>query len=333
MAFNGSGVFNRLFTWATDKTNNVPVTASRMDSEMDGMATGLSNCIVKDGQQTTTARIPFALGVSSAAGSTSSVSYAAANDGNTGVYFPAADQVALAAGGVQALLATATALTPGSLIWGGMGATPIGGIMDYAGTSAPTGWLLCFGQSLDRTTYADLFTAIGTTYGTVDGTHFTLPDCRGRAIAGKDDMGGSSANRLTNQTGGLNGDTLGGTGGTETHALLLAQNASHTHTATSDGANVDHTHVAPDHTHAGGDLFDAVTTSTFGPAAGATAFVTAVNNSGGGNTAGSNTATMTTSGASADHTHTLTTASSGSGTAHNNVQPTIILNKIIFAGV
>jgi hypothetical protein len=59
MAFNGSGVFVRLFNWATDKTNSVAVTASRMDSEMDGMATGLSTCITKDGQQTTTARIPF----------------------------------------------------------------------------------------------------------------------------------------------------------------------------------------------------------------------------------------------------------------------------------
>jgi hypothetical protein len=59
MAFNGSGVFNRIFSWGTDKTNLVPVTASRMDQEMDGFATGLSNCITKDGQQTLTATIPW----------------------------------------------------------------------------------------------------------------------------------------------------------------------------------------------------------------------------------------------------------------------------------
>lgn len=111
MAFNGSGVFSRLFNWVTDKTNLVPVTASRMDSEMDGMATGLSSCLVKDGQQTATARIPFALGVSSMAGSVSSASYAQTNDANTGLYFPNTDEIGLTAGGTAVLTSTATTLT------------------------------------------------------------------------------------------------------------------------------------------------------------------------------------------------------------------------------
>jgi hypothetical protein len=59
MAFNGTGTFVRIYNWVTDKINSVPITASRMDSEMDGMATGLSNCITKDGQTTITANIPF----------------------------------------------------------------------------------------------------------------------------------------------------------------------------------------------------------------------------------------------------------------------------------
>lgn len=59
MAFNGSGVFSRLYNWVTDRDNDVPITASRMDAEMDGMATGLSTCITKDGQTTITANIPF----------------------------------------------------------------------------------------------------------------------------------------------------------------------------------------------------------------------------------------------------------------------------------
>jgi microcystin-dependent protein len=54
-------------------------------------------------------------------------------------------------------------------------------------------------------------------------TTCNIPDCRGRVIAGKDDMGGTSANRLTNQSGGLNGDTLGAMGGSETHTLTEAQ--------------------------------------------------------------------------------------------------------------
>jgi hypothetical protein len=59
MAFNGSGTFNRLYNWVTDKANSIVITASRFDDEMDGMATGLSTCITKDGQTTLTANIPF----------------------------------------------------------------------------------------------------------------------------------------------------------------------------------------------------------------------------------------------------------------------------------
>lgn len=60
MAFNGSGTFVRLYSWQTDKINGIKVRADRMDGEMDGMATGLSTCITKDGQQIVTANIPFA---------------------------------------------------------------------------------------------------------------------------------------------------------------------------------------------------------------------------------------------------------------------------------
>jgi microcystin-dependent protein len=106
----------------------------------------------------------------------------------------------------------------------GLGILPIGTVIDFAGVAAPTGFLLCFGQNVSRTTYASLFAVIGTTYGVGDGsTTFTLPDLRGRAIAGKDDMGGVSANRLTGLAGGVNGDVLGATGGEEAHILTAAQ--------------------------------------------------------------------------------------------------------------
>ena len=59
MAFNGLGVFNRLYNWVTDRNLGIKILASRMDAEMDGFATGLSTCITKDGQQTLTADIPF----------------------------------------------------------------------------------------------------------------------------------------------------------------------------------------------------------------------------------------------------------------------------------
>lgn len=174
-----------------------------------------------------------------------------------------------------------------------------GMLMPYAGASAPTGWLLCYGQSLDRTTYADLFTAIGTTYGSADGSSFNLPDLRGRVIAGQDDMGGSSANRLTDAvTGGLNGDTLGDTGGTESHTLTSAQSGlvGHTHGISASleattGSGSAETGVDP-----GDSAFQ-------------------------GNNAADNTSMINVS--------ISAVASADASEAHNNVQPTIILNYII----
>lgn len=97
---------------------------------------------------------------------------------------------------------------------------PVGSIMDFAGTSAPAGWILCYGQALNAVTnpeYQALFDVIGTTYGGSDNTDFVVPDLRGRVVAGRDNMGGVSADRLTDQTGGVDGDTLGDTGGSEVH--------------------------------------------------------------------------------------------------------------------
>lgn len=60
MPYNGSGLFSRVYNWTTDKNNSINITASRMDTETDGIATGLSTCLLKDGTQTVTANIPFA---------------------------------------------------------------------------------------------------------------------------------------------------------------------------------------------------------------------------------------------------------------------------------
>lgn len=87
---------------------------------------------------------------------------------------------------------------------------PVGSLTAYAGSTAPTGWLLCYGQAVSRTTYAALYSAIGTTYGSGDGsTTFNLPDLRGRVVAGLDDMGGTDAGRLDLA------NTLGITGGAQ----------------------------------------------------------------------------------------------------------------------
>ena len=98
---------------------------------------------------------------------------------------------------------------------GGGRAVPAGVMMPFGGTAAPDGFLLCDGSAVSRATYYALFAAIATTYGAGDGsTTFNLPDLRGRVAAGKDNMGGSAANRITNGGSGIVGTTLGAAGHT-----------------------------------------------------------------------------------------------------------------------
>lgn len=79
---------------------------------------------------------------------------------------------------------------------------PKGTMWNYAGDTAPTGWLFCDGSAISRTTYADLFAVIGTTYGVGDGsTTFNLPDSRGRALIGVGTGSGLTARSLADQVG------------------------------------------------------------------------------------------------------------------------------------
>jgi len=101
----------------------------------------------------------------------------------------------------------------------------IGEIVTWAGSTSPDpNWLLCDGSSLVRADYPDLFAVIGVIYGSVDGTHFNLPDLQGRVGIGA----GSGA--------GLSTYTLGANGGEEAHTLVTAETPSHSH------ADTGHTH-------------------------------------------------------------------------------------------
>src|SRR3546814_233085 len=179
---------------------------------------------------------------------------------------------------------------------------PIGSVVDFAGTTAPTGYLLCYGQAIGRSEYSDLFDAIGTVWGIGDGaTTFNLPDLRGRVGAGKDGMGGTAAGRLSDI---VDGETLGASGGAEMHTLTTAQMPAHTHTGTtgSAGAHVHDAKVGDG--YEGGFVYmdtGSQISSSFRPGY------------------------IESAGA---HTHSFTTASKGGGEAHPIVQPTIILTKI-----
>ena len=160
---------------------------------------------------------------------------------------------------------------------------PTGAIMPYAGATAPGGYLFCDGSEYSETgTYSNLFSVIQSTYNTGGETtsHFRVPDLRGRVIAGQDDMGGSSADTLTD----TQADQLGGTLGNETHTLTTTELPAHTHGGL--------TNIDPN----GGD---------------------------GGSASDPGLDYVTSNGAG------TVSGSTGGGGAHQNVQPTFILNYII----
>lgn len=109
-------------------------------------------------------------------------------------------------------------------------AIPVGTIMMWAGSTAPTGWLLCNGAAVNRTTYSALFTVIGTTYGTGNGsTTFNLPNLLKRFPLGADTQGqiGLNSSREGYDT------SLGKSGGAATHTLTVSELPSHRHSFTA----------------------------------------------------------------------------------------------------
>lgn len=105
---------------------------------------------------------------------------------------------------------------PGSLdnsnIVGGFGLTPTGAIVPFGGTSAPNGYLLCDGTSYLRTDYPNLFSVIGTAFGTADSTHFNVPQAQGyflRGVSGTTSNDPNKTTRTAMATGGNVGNNVG----------------------------------------------------------------------------------------------------------------------------
>jgi len=216
---------------------------------------------------------------------------------------------------------------------------PAGVIVPYGGAAAPEGWLLCDGSAVSRETYAGLFTAVGTAFGVGDGsTTFNVPDTRGKTAVGK-----AAAGTF---------DTLAATGGVETHALSTAELAAHKHTQDAHGhtnsvgnQSASHKHTTSSvgnnsacHTHSWPGSLDTSHETEWSSGAYRTPWGTAT--LGGACTSGSNsenhTHTVSLNNQSANHNHTVTVnnatateQNAGSGTAHTNLQPYIVLNSIV----
>jgi len=186
-----------------------------------------------------------------------------------------------------------------------LAAVPIGVVLPFAGPegSVTAGWLLCDGSSYAAATYPDLFALIGYTYGGA-GANFNVPDLRGNAVGGLDNMGGSSRNLVTS----ANADALGGELGEEEHTLITDEMPSHEHAGSSATTDPD------------GEHHHTVVISTTDVASGAGATVLEASGS-------------TDTSIEPDHTHgvNLSISPEGGDNPHNNMQPTMFMNYIIRA--
>ncbi len=227
--------------------------------------------------------------------------------------------------------------------------TPAGIISQFAGETAPNGYLLCQGQAVSRTTYANLFNVIGTKYGSGDGsTTFNIPDLRGRVPVGLNpsdndfktlgSKGGEKAHTLTVQEMPSHNHSATLTinsGGAHTHTASSNSTGAHTHSVSGSAASAgghSHTYGYGKSAYAGGSGYTVPVLDSYGKGDASTNSAGAHTHSVSGTAASagghSHTITVNSGGAHA-HTGTVSIGNTGGGQAHNNMQPYIVLNYII----
>lgn len=202
---------------------------------------------------------------------------------------------------------------------------PAGIVMPFAGSTAPQGYLLCDGSAVSRTDYADLFTAIGTTYGAGDGsTTFNLPNLSGRVVLGVSQS-----------------HALGTTGGEATHTLTEQEMPAHSHTVPAHGHNNDITATTPVLSHTVTQaVFKYNSPNWHQGKYNRTLYAWVYSGAGATNASRSanvaiakHDAADCTMGGSVTAADASVTTSVGSGNSHNNMQPYAVINYIISTGV
>lgn len=191
---------------------------------------------------------------------------------------------------------------------------PLATVFPYAGSTEPTGWLICNGQSVSTRTYADLFALIGYTYGG-SGSSFSVPDYTNRLLMGSGTL-----------------VTLGGTAGASEVTLAQANLPAYDLTVTDPG----HTHTVTDPGHTHGVTDPGHTHSTGQPAGAADSATGAVTTSAVAGTTGSATTGVTVDSATTgvtneDATTDITVNSAGGGEAVSIIPPVVGVNYIIKA--
>ena len=203
-------------------------------------------------------------------------------------------------------------------------AVPIGTIKDYAGNTIPEGFLDCVGQTLNAVAnpqYLGLFAVIGNSFGGTNNTNFGVPDLRSRVVAGKED--GGQIPRLTVGGCGINAANLGAFGGLET----IMQHSHTVNPHNHGGFTGSHTHDATPSDNSGS------MSGGFGGTIVSTGNVSVRTSASGNQTPPINAIATTKANVASINVDAPGTTSSGSGigvgNSHGNIQPTIILRKII----
>lgn len=325
MPRNGSGTMSVPNSFSSGAV----ISSSGMNANFTDIASEITGSLPRDGQAAMTGQLKASSGTVAAPG------MAWSSDTDTGFRRSAANTTMAVAGGadIAAISDTGLAMQTGMSITDQAGlivsGLPTGVMMPYLATTAPTGWVTASGKTIGDasssateranadtsslfsflwTNFSDSICAVSSGRGVSAAADYaahktiTLPDLRGRAFFGLDNIGGSAASRLGSII--TSATTNGASGGTETVTLSTSQIPVHSHANTISDSH-GHTTNAPTQTGTVGATLS-----------GATVLLAIVS--------GANAGTTSTTGSIS-----INNANAGSGAAHSNMPPAFLGTYII----